>query len=745
MNRIAFVGDIAFVGKYDLATNKNAKDLFKSISDYLSTFDYVVGNLEGPLTDKQHTFICKSMHLKMNPLNIELLKQLHINAVCLSNNHIFDYGQKAVNDTIRVLDENGIEWFGLNNKTLIKNFNSKKISLSGFCCYSTNGYNYNKGLTPITYENVEKQIKIDKSNNCISFISFHWGEEYTYYPKTNDIELINSLSEKYDFNIIGHHPHIIQGIVKQHNSNICYSLGNFCFDDLTSINKKMFLKQEEYNKIGQIIEFEINDKISTNRRLVDFNQNELQIIDNKDLTDSIDSIPNEYNDLNYSKKMKNQVQKNRSVKFKKKDIKWILSKMNYYSIGAFILSKLNRKKYRKFSMKFKKNNIIYVGNFDIINLNAAGKRVLNNSKLLVKLGYRVILIGLTKSKETIDYPIEIGQNILLFNLSYPENIIKWLNYKKTYKNVIKIIKDYNLENKIKYMIFYGSSSLTIFINKMLNYNKQKGIISIADVVDWLNINIKNPIINCFKSIDYTYQKTIVNKKMKGIIVISDFLCNYYKNNKTVLIPPLVPFNDSKITYRKDSDKINFIYAGNPFRNRRNNITGKDLKDRIDIIIEIFSNIKFDYNLDFYGITKEELLRALPEYESKLNTKKINFMGKVNNDIISERLCNYDFSILLRDFSRESNAGFSTKLVESISAYVPVITNNTSDIKKYIKEGKNGFIIDINNIKEATSKITEIIFNDKENINKMKEYCKENQIFDYNNYLEVFKHFLDELD
>ena len=61
-------------------------------------------------------------------------------AVNLANNHIFDFGKNEVYSTLQILEENGIEYFGINNKVLV--LEEEKVVLTGFCCYSTNAFGY---------------------------------------------------------------------------------------------------------------------------------------------------------------------------------------------------------------------------------------------------------------------------------------------------------------------------------------------------------------------------------------------------------------------------------------------------------------------------------------------------------------------------------------------------------------------------------------------------------------------------
>src|SRR5690554_6736270 len=197
--KLAFLGDIALIGKYDLTNNPLVKKRLYTLSEKLQDYDYVVANLETPLTDKTTSWIPKSMHLRSPLLNVELLKYLNIHAVSLANNHIYDYGKKGLMDTISCLENHGIEWFGANSKKLVKSFNGNNVCFSGFCCYSTNGAGYiekrkSSGINTLSWENVKSQIEKDKKNELLSIFSFHWGREHTNYPNYEHMLLSKKLA-----------------------------------------------------------------------------------------------------------------------------------------------------------------------------------------------------------------------------------------------------------------------------------------------------------------------------------------------------------------------------------------------------------------------------------------------------------------------------------------------------------------------------------------------------------------------
>jgi poly-gamma-glutamate synthesis protein (capsule biosynthesis protein) len=345
--RIAFLGDIALVGQFSSVGN-NIDYLCKLLEEY----DYIVANLESPMTNKTTTIVPKSMHLRADEKSVEVLKRLKINAVTLANNHTYDYGRKGVEDTIRVLDAAGIKWYGIDGKTITETVKGERFTLSGFCCLSTNGTGYRKesgkGINTLTRNALEAQVKLDKENDAVSVVSAHYGIEHTNYPALEHIRLFERISSENTVIVHGHHPHQIQGIEEKNGSLIAYSLGNAIFDKTTSINKSFSLELNEENRKsfvlgaeivgGKVRNYETNGFYISNEGIIPF-----EIIE--ELGKISDPLRGIADSVKYQEKRMEQYQAMINKKFGKHDMKWALSRLNYYSLGAKLGSIIRSRKF----------------------------------------------------------------------------------------------------------------------------------------------------------------------------------------------------------------------------------------------------------------------------------------------------------------------------------------------------------------------------------------------------------------
>lgn len=756
--KIAFLGDIALIGKYDICHNgeDSVKKRLSKVKTVLEDCDYVIANLESPLTDISKTREHKSMPLRSGSANIKVLKYLGIDAVSLANNHIYDYGKKGLDETIRILGQNNIDYFGIGKEPLSINSKGENISVQGFCCFTANGWHYdtlfNKGeLHAFTPENIERYIDQAKKRQSYPIIIPHWGEENTHYPKSEHVFIAKNILEKTNCSIVGHHPHVSQGIIYGQKGLCAFSLGNFIFDDCYSPKNGMKVIQTEANRKGfvLILEFQ-NNKLIDNEVIPYHDKNEGIVIDwdgisaIKEYSRKIESL---YGKAEYEQLRQEEQNKARVKRLGKRDLRWLANHFNFSSFMTVVQRKINEKQFAiamsKVDVFFNnisaKRKILYVGNFGLPNSNAAGKRVYANSLLLSKCGFDVLMIGtepLTEGKE-----FQITNRISY--MSFPDYGKKTgIKYFRWLKLTIEKTK-----GKPKMIVRYGSPGLALFDWYLYKYASKENIIIVTDVVDWLQVDSTKPFFRLLKGIDTFLEKAIFNKFGDGLIAISSYLYNYYDKSYKykIIIPPLVGHYEKKSVQNKIPQ---IVYAGIPFRKGQQVRDTRVIKDRLDVIVKSFCALAAKgivYNLHIIGISKEEYLIAFPEHKGLLEgVKEIKFHGKLTMQKTHQMILEMDYSILLREKSRATKAGFPTKIVESMSLGVPVITTNTGDLAKYISSGVNGYIVDMEDLEKLNAQIMTIISTDNELIDQMKQRIVDEKMFLVDNYEEQVKKFVDTL-
>lgn len=386
------------------------------------------------------------------------------------------------------------------------------------------------------------------------------------------------------------------------------------------------------------------------------------------------------------------------------------------------------------------STIVYIGGFEMPDKNAAAHRVLSNGKMLRDLGYNVVFIDATKDCENYKCILSTKNDIQgfdCFSMKYPvsnKDMLRYLSDIDDFKTVAKKYHD------IEYVICYNYPSVSFL--KLKSYCKANKIKLISDCTEWYTPKDAGFIYGILKGLDSSLRMRYIQKNIDGLIVISSYLQNYYKKCKNVLfLPPLVDTCEDKWQHSETAekkDKIHLVYAGNTDKN----------KDKIQIILKYLSLLKDvpDYVLNIIGISKEHFNENYPEDLDTLNSlgEKVQFLGRLPHLETINYLKNSDFSIFIRIKSLNTQAGFPTKFVESLSSGIPVITTQTSDLEDFLFEGENGFFLNIDDEEDTKKKLKKVLTMSREQIAEMKDFCKQSKTFDYRNYIDDMEQFMIEL-
>ena len=247
--KLLAVGDISLQSRSDRYPFEKVKEIFKDK-------DILFGNLETVLSNRGKK-VEKAVILKTTPDRVNWLKDAGFDVLNIANNHIMDLGVDGVNDTLDVLNQNNLNFIGCSNRKFkqtyaIINVNSTKI---GFLAYYEGGFNKHQNgilINGMDEENIIKDIISLKPECDAIFLSLHWGIENVFYPSPKQIDLAHKLIDSGATIILGHHPHVIQGIERYKEGLIAYSLGNFQFDPSVSYspNNQSFMLSIELTKEG---------------------------------------------------------------------------------------------------------------------------------------------------------------------------------------------------------------------------------------------------------------------------------------------------------------------------------------------------------------------------------------------------------------------------------------------------------------------------------------------------------------
>lgn len=373
--------------------------------------------------------------------------------------------------------------------------------------------------------------------------------------------------------------------------------------------------------------------------------------------------------------------------------------------------------------------ILYVGNLNLPYGNAAATRVINNSKIFADLGNIVYIIGNSQStSEEKNTWVEFQSKIFINKSS---KFSKWFGVKYDTEYIIRQIKELDID----LIIAYNLSSLLLM--RLIVVTKRVGKMVLSDVTEWYSAKGYIFPFNLLKFFDVFLRMKVLNKKLDGLIVISEYLANYYKKNRVLILPPLVDINDSSwlnITSNFD-DMIShdfpiFSYVGS---------IGK-YKDNLLQIIKSFVTINQEFKLNIIGVGLNDLKKISREYYSLcIKNKNINFYDKVNYDSAIKHVFNSDFSLIIRDNNRMNNAGFPTKFVEAATCHTSVIATNISNISQY-SNCVNIHFVELETLSESLINLV----SNFQKANRIGNKQNLSSIFHFKNYIDQTEFFLNNI-
>jgi len=190
---------------------------FSELVQVFGRDDLTFINFEGTLTegtdkvDKKYNFKGPAEYARMLTFG-------SVEAVTLANNHTGDYGERGKADTRQALDAAGILYCE-QGAPAIYQVRGVKIGLIG------NTFPYKDGKRDIT-----RDVKALREAGCqIVIASFHWGSEYSFDFNRDQRNIGRAAVRAGADAVVGHHPHVIQGIEKYEGTYILYSLANLVF------------------------------------------------------------------------------------------------------------------------------------------------------------------------------------------------------------------------------------------------------------------------------------------------------------------------------------------------------------------------------------------------------------------------------------------------------------------------------------------------------------------------------------
>jgi poly-gamma-glutamate synthesis protein (capsule biosynthesis protein) len=248
---LLIASDWAPIRAYSDIILNNPESVYGDLMPALRQSDLRIVNLECPLIAGESPVWKSGSVLKGSENHVTGLTTVPFEVVTLGNNHVFDHGVDAFEKTLELLNNRGIKTVGAGmsandaKRPLIVDVNKMRIAIISFSegedlTAAENG----PGVFGWEIDEVVNIINQIKNTVDLIIVISHCGVEYIPFPPPYVAGAFQRIIDAGANLVIGHHPHVPQGIQIYHNCPICYSLGNFVFYQETDL---------QYRKIGFFI------------------------------------------------------------------------------------------------------------------------------------------------------------------------------------------------------------------------------------------------------------------------------------------------------------------------------------------------------------------------------------------------------------------------------------------------------------------------------------------------------------
>lgn len=251
--KLGFVGDILFDDEYAVtATLKQRGGVLSSAISpetlaYMQSMDIMVVNNEFPYTQRGTPTAGKTYTFRADLDTVNYLHDMGADAAIIANNHILDYGQEGLEDTLVTLSAAGIPYVGAGRNIeeasapIYFIVNDIKIAIVAATQIERNDYPNTLGATETSGgtfrcwsgDLIYQKVAEAKANADFVIVCVHWGTEKETSPDGYQLKQGPLLAQAGADVIIGDHPHVLQGITYFDNTPCIYSLGNFWFNSST--------------------------------------------------------------------------------------------------------------------------------------------------------------------------------------------------------------------------------------------------------------------------------------------------------------------------------------------------------------------------------------------------------------------------------------------------------------------------------------------------------------------------------
>ncbi len=253
---LCVAGDWAPIRAFSRIIEKTPDKIYGDLLPRIQAADFSLVNLEAPLSSSGQPAVKSGSVFKGKKTHVKALEAVPFSGVTLANNHVLDYGPRAFDETLKALDQAKIKRVGAGRNRdeaftpLVLRKNGLRIGIVNFSEAEdmTHARSDGPGVAGWDLDRLEARIRMLREKvNCIVAIA-HCGIEYIPFPPPYVNQAFERMADAGADIVIGHHPHVPQGVRLYGRVPIFFSQGNFVFYQPTDLR---------FRKLGYTLELKV--------------------------------------------------------------------------------------------------------------------------------------------------------------------------------------------------------------------------------------------------------------------------------------------------------------------------------------------------------------------------------------------------------------------------------------------------------------------------------------------------------
>ena len=236
-------GDVSFGRAVGQRVLRDASfDPFDDLRPLLAQGDISFANLESPLSDQngetQHPV--HRLVFVGPPSAAPLIARAPFHVVSLANNHVWDYQERGFLDTLEALEAAGVKYAGASRRKgeqfrpAVLEARGRSIALLAATHYFNpgdfRGHEAEDRVAWASDPRFEAAVRKARAEHDIVLVSYHGGREYSDVPAQEPLDFAKRMMQAGADAVLGHHPHVPQGVGWFSKRPVFFSLGNLVFN-----------------------------------------------------------------------------------------------------------------------------------------------------------------------------------------------------------------------------------------------------------------------------------------------------------------------------------------------------------------------------------------------------------------------------------------------------------------------------------------------------------------------------------